>query len=537
MTRQNPGDPDESLLPAPIGASGTVVGENVPGAQAPRFLGGRIGPTAIPDGRPGQSNRPGGPEDRDQQLRDRLRVRPPRFDAYTLAPQPVLELPGTPDDVGPGGGLTLDAAIELLVRENLDVIALHYEIDKAEADVLTAGLRTNPIFYADTQFIPYGHYTNLRPGGGGGQPQYDVNVSIPLDLSAKRRSRIEVARRAKLVTEAQLQDEIRRLIDSLYSAYTNVLAARETLRYSQAFQVGIDRIMARTASELEQARGEERGGEPRSAPARGKPKEGGGTAGENQRVKALGDALKELRGQERQSRFQVREAAQNLARTKRTLAAMLFLPEDQARRLELHGSLREIAPVPPDGELEAIALQSRPDLAAYRLGVRRAEADVTLARANRFSDTYLIYQPYTLQEGHAFGLKKTYSYSVGINAALPVFNRNQGNIARAQSNLLQTQVGLKAIEYRVTQQVGAIAEELRSSQANLAELEQETLPAARAARDLSYQNFREDPEKIGDYLDTQREYNEVVQEYRNTLIGLRQDMLDLNTAVGRRIMP
>jgi len=514
-----------------------VAGENVPGTQAPTFLGGRLGPTAIPDNRPGSSIRSDRSGARDQPLRDRLRVRPPDVDAYTLAPRPGLEIPATPDDEGPASGLTLDGAIELLVRENLEVTALRYEIDKAEADVLTAGLRTNPIFYADAQFIPYGHYTNLRPGGGGGQPQYDVNLSIPLDFTAKRRSRIEVARRAKRVTEAQLQDEIRRLIDSLYTAYINVLAARETLRYSRAFQLGIDRILGRTRSELMDARGEQPGGESGPAPADEKGKQGGDEAGKTAKVKALEDALKELRGQERQSRFQVREAAQNLARTTRTLAELLFLPDDEARRLELRASLRSIAPVPPDEEMIAIAHQSRPDLAAYRLGVRRAEADVTLARANRFSDAYLIYQPYTLQEGHAFGLKKTYSYSVGINAALPVFNRNQGNIARSQSNLLQTQTELKAIEYRVTQQVRAIAEELRFGQANLAELERETLPAARAARDLSYQKFREDPEKVGDYLDEQREYNDIVQEYRNTLIGLRQDMLDLNTAVGRRIMP
>ena len=54
--------------------------------------------------------------------------------------------------------------------------------------------------------------------------------------------------------------------------------------------------------------------------------------------------------------------------------------------------------------------------AAYRLGVQRARADVRLARADRFSDIYLVYQPYTLQGGRAFGLKGTYSYAIGVNA-------------------------------------------------------------------------------------------------------------------------
>ena len=50
----------------------------------------------------------------------------------------------------------------------------------AQADVLTASLRQNPIFYADGQLLPYGHYSFARPGG---PQQYDVNVTIPLDVS------------------------------------------------------------------------------------------------------------------------------------------------------------------------------------------------------------------------------------------------------------------------------------------------------------------------------------------------------------------
>ena len=53
----------------------------------------------------------------------------------------------------------------------------------AEADILTANLRANPIFYADTQLIPYGHYSFLRPGG---PPQSDININYPLDVSFKR---------------------------------------------------------------------------------------------------------------------------------------------------------------------------------------------------------------------------------------------------------------------------------------------------------------------------------------------------------------
>ena len=93
-----------------------------------------------------------------------------------------------------------------------------------------------------------------------------------------------------------------------------------------------------------------------------------------------------------------------LARSKRQLARMLNLPQQEAESLELNGRLRKIValPLPPD-QLIQTAIDSRPDLTAYRLGLHRAEADVRLARANRASDIYLVYQPYTDQAGRAFG--------------------------------------------------------------------------------------------------------------------------------------
>ena len=116
-----------------------------------------------------------------------------RARAAAGTPRPLygtLALPVEEDGEGPPDGLTLDQAIERLVRENLDLRSKSMEIPQAQADILTASLRANPILYADSQLIPYGNYSNRRPGG---PTQYDVNISHPLDYTHKRRARIEVA--------------------------------------------------------------------------------------------------------------------------------------------------------------------------------------------------------------------------------------------------------------------------------------------------------------------------------------------------------
>ena len=129
-----------------------------------------------------------------------------RFRPQVLEPANVprygdLELPEGGTSPALPGSLTLDEAIEQLLRQNLNLIALRHEIPMAQADVLTASLRANPIFYADTQLVPYGRYSPSAPGG---PTQYDVNITYPLDVSRKRQARTISAEKAKRVTEAQL---------------------------------------------------------------------------------------------------------------------------------------------------------------------------------------------------------------------------------------------------------------------------------------------------------------------------------------------
>src|SRR5262249_59735682 len=116
----------------------------------------------------------------------------------------VLERPAREDE-GPPDGLTLDAAIDRLVRANYDLRTKFQEIPKADADILSAGLRLNPILFASADNIPYGNYSEQRPGA----TSYEVTVIQPLDVNQKRKSRVRVAQQARRVLEAQYQDAVR----------------------------------------------------------------------------------------------------------------------------------------------------------------------------------------------------------------------------------------------------------------------------------------------------------------------------------------
>jgi cobalt-zinc-cadmium efflux system outer membrane protein len=491
-----PGSMASSLGPTP-GAGASPFGA-APGLDAP-ILSGRAG-TAFPRV-PTSVTTPGGV----MGPAPRLGITAPAPLAVTEVPlYGPLEVPDVAEAEGPADGLTLDQAVERLIADNLVLRSASVHIPKARADVLTASLRPNPILYADGQLVPYGQYSRKRPGG---PTQYDLNVSHPLDLSRKRQARTAAAEAAATVLEAQFQDVVRTQVDNLYTAYVDVLSARETLRYARASIEGLKRVARATEALYKRANA---------------------TRADVGRVRIL---------QQRADLGQL-QAEESLRRSKRTLARFLNLPPADAERLELRGTIADLAPTPPPpDELVRLALASRPDLAAARLGVGRSEAYVALARANRFADAYLLYQPYTFQNNAPFGTKSATSWAVGATVALPVFNRNQGGVLRARLNVEQTQTELAAAELAVALEVVRAEREYQVSRAATQRLGRDVVPAARLMRDDTLELFvRGELDALASY-NAQRGYNDVVRAYRDAAVRHRRSMLRLNTAVGQRILP
>lgn len=418
-----------------------------------------------------------------------------------------LEIPTRTDDEGPEHGLTLDQAIETLVRENLDLRAKALELPQADADILTASLRANPLFFADTQLVPYGSFDPVeRPGG---QTQYDVNVSLPLDVTHKRRARTVVAVQAKRVLHAQYQDAVRLAIDNLYTAYVDVLAARETVRFAQASVAGLDKLLQATQAQ------------------------------EKQTIKSRTEVNQMLIQRDAAS-LGLLEAEAALRHAKHHLALQLNLSPLDAEHLEVRGILHQQSPnTPPLEELTAMANAVRPDLTAYRLGLSRAAADTQLARASRMQDVYVMYQPVTVQDNRQYGngVPNVTSWAAGVTMNVPLFDRNQGNIRRAQINQTQTLLELRSLERQVAHDIERAYHQLQITQATIERLEKTLLPAARQVLNANLQLYQQGEASMFNYLAAQREHNELVRQYRDSLVAHRRAMLALNTVVGQRVLP
>lgn len=405
---------------------------------------------------------------------------------------------------GPATGITIDQAIDLLIKQNLDLIAFRMEIPMADADILTASLRNNPVFYADYQLLPYGHYSFLRPGG---PQQADLNINYPVDVTGKRLARTQQYRIAKRVTEAQLQDAVRNLIDNLYTVYVDAVSAALTVKFSETYANGIRQLLSRTEQLF-------RGGQVPEA-----------------------DVLA-VRAKLELAELQVREAKQAKIKANRAVALMLNLPLRDAETIEVRDLIGQLHQSPLSSEdLIRTALETRPDLHAIKLGIRRSEADIRAARANAYPDVYVLYQPYTFQNNTYLGVQSAYSWTLGVTATIPLYNRNQGNIARAKINKDQTVVQAASIEKTVVSDVLNAEQELVQSLISVREFRQEIIPANKRMRNAAYTLYIRGETSVLDFLTAQLAFNDAVKQYRDALVRHRRAILDLNTAVGERILP
>jgi cobalt-zinc-cadmium efflux system outer membrane protein len=227
-----------------------------------------------------------------------------------------------------------------------------------------------------------------------------------------------------------------------------------------------------------------------------------------------------------------------LLRTSRELALLLGIPTEQAHLLTVAGTLHDRAPPPPSTEeLIHIALQTRPDLTAFRLGMGRALAELRRERAEAIDDLFVFYTPLNANNYAPLGKQSASGWGMGVLLPLPFFDRNQGDIARARVNVTQTQIEQHGLERRIINQVQYAATEYAVSREGVQLYEREILSDARTLRDEHDRLFANGQASLDSWLEAQKEYDEVVREYLETLVYHRRTMLRLNTAVGQRILP
>ena len=124
-----------------------------------------------------------------------------------------------------------------------------------------------------------------------------------------------------------------------------------------------------------------------------------------------------------------------------------------------------------------------------------------------------------------------------FSAPLPVFNRNQGEVARAQQEISQAAAQVRAIEARVNGEVTGAWQQYSTSRDLLEDIEQRILAKAGDVRQTTEYSYRRGEATLVEFLDAQRAFNEVTQSYNEARANYARSLYLIDSVTAGAILP
>src|SRR5712692_4432706 len=127
---------------------------------------------------------------------------------------------------------------------------------------------------------------------------------------------------------------------------------------------------------------------------------------------------------------------------------------------------------------------------------------------------------------------------IGIaSISIPLFNRNQGEVARARSEQLRADFLAQAARNQILQDVETAYTAFESSRERVRLYEQTYLAQAKESLDIQEFSLRNGGASILDFLDAERTYRATQLAYRQQLAAYLTNLAQLEAAVGAPVTP
>ena len=393
--------------------------------------------------------------------------------------------------------ISLDDAIRLALANSPSIRATRTQIAQSQAQEITADFRPNPVLSWDSQFIPIFSPGQFSTDTLNNIQQFDVGVSYLFERGGKRGARYRAAVDQTSVTRAQVRDAERTLTFNVAQQYINALLAQSTLQFAQQDLSGFENTVR--------------------------------ISEERYRVGDIseGDLLK-IKLQTLQ--FQTDVSAARVALVQafaalRQLVGYQALPPD----FQLEGDLAYEPFTSGLDNLDTTALRARPDVAAAREGITAARSQISLAKAGGKQDLGV-----GIDFSHVSGVSST---SLFFNIPLPVFNRNQGEIARTNSAFEQSQFLETVAEQSALTDVRNAYESANANQEVVKLYLSGYLKQAQDSRDITNYAYNRGAVSLLDLLDAERSYRSTELAYRQTLANYMVSVEQVKQAIGSRTLP
>ncbi len=205
--------------------------------------------------------------------------------------------------------------------------------------------------------------------------------------------------------------------------------------------------------------------------------------------------------------------------------SQLSITPDAAR---LEGSLEAEAPKLVQDEILAMLLRDSPEIKSAMAGVERAKAVISRAKAEPAPDVFVRGSIGYSNEFEDFsGFKVGREARVEAGVRIPVFNRNQGNIAAAKAELTRADAEVQRVELQLRARLAGSFNRYLSSLATAARYQREVLPRAQKAYELYLVKFQQMGAAYPQVLIAQRTLFQLRTEYISSLVEMWQNVAQL----------
>jgi cobalt-zinc-cadmium efflux system outer membrane protein len=388
--------------------------------------------------------------------------------------------------------VSLETATDQFLRKNLAVEAARLEVGVAEAERIGAGLRPRPGLTVSAE--------NLRLSGetpASRLHEYGISVAQPIELGNRKALRMEVAERTVSVSEARLTEVLRRQLFDVKRTYYESVLARVLLEIEQENRDNFEGLVKFNTVRFEEG------------------------------YIAEGDLLK-VRLERTKFDFAVANAQLALRRAKIRLLELIGERDfERAVRLEISNRLQ----APPVDlnlmQLKETALVNRPEIKVAEAELALAQSSIKLERSRAKGEV----TPYGGYK--RVGVDNT--LLAGVTVPLPIGNRNQSGIARAEAEQKVAETSLSFVRNRTLAEVDAAYRAYETAREQVRAYEAGLLKQADESREIQLGAYQEGATELITLIEAQKTRTEVRASYYRAIFDYYTSIFQLELATGTDI--
>ena len=418
--------------------------------------------------------------------------------------QPIQEPSLNNNKLSSEQSVTLNQVIFASLNGHPVISAEMEVIRQARSDYLTSTLFPNPGLFTDIQLLPLTRpFTVDRQGG---PPQQDVVLTYPIDwyLFGKRSAAMVSAQNGVRVTQAEFENLIRLRVTEAASVYYTAIEAKLLFELADENVENLKRLESITKQAV---------------------LDGGRPAIDANRVR-----LDLIAAEQR------RRTAEATAKTAAARLRAIMAIGDSDLDVTPAGDLGKSFDATILGIEEAFGLaqQTRPDINSIQLQVAKASSDIVVQqRAARA--TVAPSFGYTRQyQEKAIGFPDANSWSAALTMGLPVYDRNQGNISKANAEQRRRQYRLRAALLELRSEVTQAVAELSAAQLNAKSVANEQIELASKVRDSIVEAYKSGGRPLIEVLDAQRNFREIYGLYITSRAEYWRTLYRYYSVIGRQ---